>query len=112
MSLGILPLARRDVERLRQILSLQRRLLDKNLSPRARAALTHRSAFQEALTWLDIHGHAPEVLEHWQGFVEAADTFQAEPGEAGAPPPKRRRRRQRRRPADRRPQSHGDTEKK
>ena len=112
LSLGILPLARRGVERLRQILSLQRRLLDKNLSPRARAALTHRSAFQEALTWLDIHGHAPEVLEHWQGFVEAADTFQAEPGEAGAPPPNRRRRRRRRRPADRRPQSHGDTEKK
>ena len=36
LSLGLLPLARRDVERLRQILGLQRRLLDLHLSPRAR----------------------------------------------------------------------------
>ena len=36
-SLGMLPLARRDVERLRQILGLQRRLIDMNLSPRAQA---------------------------------------------------------------------------
>ena len=37
LSLGMLPLARRDVERLRQILGLQRRLLDTKLSPRAQA---------------------------------------------------------------------------
>jgi poly(A) polymerase len=98
-SLGMLPLARRDVERLRQILGLQRRLTDMNLSPRAKRALTHRGPFQEALTWLDIHGRAPEVLEHWKGFVEAAGTFEAETGEAAAPPPRRRRRRRRRRPA-------------
>ena len=73
-SLGMLPLARRDVERLGQILGLQRRLLDMNLSPRARRALTHRGPFQEALTWLDIHGQAPDVLEHWRGFIEAAGT--------------------------------------
>jgi poly(A) polymerase len=98
-SLGMLPLARRDVERLRQVLGLQRRLTDMNLSPRARRALTHRGPFQEALTWLDIHGRAPEVLEHWKGFIEAAGTFEAEAGEAGAPAPRRRRRRRRRRPA-------------
>jgi poly(A) polymerase len=96
-SLGMLPLARRDVERLRQVLGLQRRLIDMNLSPRAKRALTHRGPFQEALTWLDIHGRAPEVLEHWKGFIEAAGTFEAETGEAGAPPPRRRRRRRRRR---------------
>jgi poly(A) polymerase len=99
-SLGMLPLARRDVERLRQVLGLQRRLIDMNLSPRAKRALTHRGPFQEALTWLDIHGRAPEVLEHWKGFIEAAGTFEAEAGEAGSPPPRRRRRRRRRRPAD------------
>ena len=102
-SLGMLPLARRDVERLRQILGLQRRLTDMNLSPRARRALTHRGPFQEALTWLDIHGGAPEVLEHWKGFLEAAGTFAAEAGEPGAAPPRRRRRRRRRR----RPADHG-----
>ena len=100
-SLGMLPLARRDVERLRQVLGLQRRLTDMNLSPRARRALTHRGPFREALTWLDIHGDTPEVLEHWKGFIEAAGTFEAEAGEAGgAPPPRRRRRRRRRRPAN------------
>ena len=67
-ALGILPLARRDVERLRQVLGLQRRLSDMNLSPRATRALTHRGPFREALTWLDIHGGAPELLEHWRGI--------------------------------------------
>jgi poly(A) polymerase len=95
ISLGMLPLARRDVERLRQILGLQRRLMDMGLSPRAKRALMHRGPFREALTWLDVHGHAPEVLEHWKGFIEAAGAFE---GDAGQPehPPRRRRRRRRR----------------
>jgi poly(A) polymerase len=97
LSLGMLPLARRDVERLRQILGLQRRLLDMNLSPRARRALIHRGPFREALTWLDVHGNAPEVVEHWRGFIEAAGTFDDGQEAGEAPPPKRRRRRRRRR---------------
>jgi len=99
LSLGLLPLARRDVERLRHILSFQRRLTDIHLSPRARKALIHRGPFRESLTWLEIHGNAPETAEHWRGFVEAATTFEPE-GEAAAPtpaPPARRRRRRRRR---------------
>jgi poly(A) polymerase len=98
-SLGILPLARRDVERLRHILSLQRRLMDMSSSPRARRALMHRGLFQEALTWLEIHGHAPDVMEHWRGFVEAAETFEGDQTAAGSFPRRRRRRRRgRRRP--------------
>ena len=97
LSLGLLPLARRDVERLRQILSLQRRLVDMHLSPRARKALMHRGPFREALTWLEIHGQAPEVLEHWKGFIEAAKTFDPSEEPADAPPSARRRRRRRRR---------------
>jgi poly(A) polymerase len=100
LSLGLLPLARRDIERLRQILSLQRRLVDLHLSPRARRVLMHRGPFREALTWLEIHGQAPEVLEHWRGFIEAAKTFA--PGEESesveGPRPRRKRRRRRRRP--------------
>ena len=96
LSLGMLPLARRDVERLRQILSLQRRLVDTTLSPRARRALMFRGPFQEALTWLDIHGEAPELVEHWRGFIEAAGTFDGDPAPE-APAPARRRRRRRRR---------------
>jgi poly(A) polymerase len=95
ISLGMLPLARRDVERLRQILSLQRRLTDMSLSPRARRALMHRGPFREALTWLEIHGQVPDVLEHWRGFIEATGI---EPVAEEEPRPRRRRRRRRRPP--------------
>jgi hypothetical protein len=49
------------------------------------------------MTWLEIHGDAPEVLEHWRGFIEAAATFEGEAGEEPPPPAVRRRRRRRRR---------------
>jgi poly(A) polymerase len=97
LTLGLLPLARRDVERLRQVLGLQRRLTDMNLSARARRALMHRGPFREALTWLEIHGGEPEVLEHWRGFIEAAGAFEPRGENAdGSAPPRRRRRRRRR----------------
>src|SRR6185436_14338144 len=75
--LGDLPLARRDVERLRQIMSLQRRLRDLTASERAQRSLAHRGIFREALTWMEIHGDAPEVVEHWMGIID----------EGGAPEP-------------------------
>ena len=55
----------------------------------------HRGPFREALTWLEIHGQAPEALEHWRGFIEAAKTFEGD-DTAEAQPPRRRRRRRRR----------------
>jgi poly(A) polymerase len=94
LSLGMLPLARRDVERFRQILGLQRRLLDPRLSPRARRALMHRGPFREALAWLEIHGQVPEALEHWRGFIEATGVA-GDSEEQGLPRPRRRRRRRR-----------------
>ena len=100
--LGLLPLARRDVERLRQILSLQRRLIDPGLSSRARLALMHRGPFKEALTWLEIHGGAPEAVEGWRAFIAAAksggETVEPEGLPGGEQAPRRRRRRRRRRP--------------
>ena len=96
-SLGMLPLPRRDVERFRQILGLQRRLLDPRLSPRARLALMHRGPFREALAWLEIHGQAPEAVEHWRGFIEASSVVDGESEGSEAPPTRRRRRRRRRR---------------
>ena len=95
--LGDLPIARRDVDRLRQIVGLQRRLRDLSSSPRAQRALAHRHIFREALTWLDIHGDAADVVEHWKGLMAdgGADRDGAE-GEA-APFTRRRRRRRRRR---------------
>jgi poly(A) polymerase len=100
-TLGVLPLARRDLERLRQLLTLQRRLLDLQSSARAKRGLMHRASFEEALTWLELHGHAPDVLEHWRGFLEAAGPAEGE--EAPADPrrrPRRRRGRRRSRFAD------------
>jgi hypothetical protein len=93
VTLGRMQLPRRDVERLRQILSLQRRLTDLEASPRAKRALMHRGPFQEALTWLEIHGQAPDVLEHGKGFYEG--TVVPQEGLVEEPPDRRRRRRRR-----------------
>ena len=96
--LGELPLARRDIERLQHVLALQRKLRDLTASPRARRALVHRHVFRAALTWLEIHGGVPELLEQWQLILAdtAHDVPHVEPPE-GTPPPLRRRRRRRRR---------------
>ena len=91
VSMGLLPIARRDLERLRQILDLQLRLADMHGSPRARRALMHRSAFADALTWMDIHGQTPELLEHWRSEASSATPSSDEER------PRRRRRRARRR---------------
>ena len=94
--LGELPLARRDVERLSQILMLQRRMRDLAANPRAQTALTHRSIFREALTWLDVHGGAPPLVDHWNAVVGQHGQMAAEES-AGDHLPRRRRRRRRRR---------------
>ena len=97
--LGELPLARRDIERLRQILGLQRRLRDVAASPRAQRALAHRHIFRDALTWMEIHGGSAELVDHWKAVM--AEGGAAEAAAAGAaetePPPFRHRRRRRRR---------------
>jgi poly(A) polymerase len=103
LKIGMLPIARGDTERLRQILSLQARIADLEMSPRAKRALMHRGPFEDAMTWFEIHGHAPAVLEHWKGFIEALGDeakHPPEPGEGEAPAdgaPRRRRRGRRRR---------------
>ena len=95
--LGALPLARRDVERLRQILAIQRRLRDTSASPRTQHALAHRNIFREALTWFDIHGGAPEIVEKWKAIAAEAPV-EGEEGLTEVPEaaPRRRRRRRRR----------------
>jgi poly(A) polymerase len=97
--LGNLPLARRDVERLRQVLGLQRRLRDVTVSTRAQRAIAHRHIFRDALTWLEIHGRAPDLVEHWKTLApEPGTPTEAAPaGEGEEAQPFRRRRRRRRR---------------
>jgi len=101
LTLGLLPLARKDVERLRHLLAMQHRLRDPDLSARARRGLVHRSAFADALTWLEIHGDAPELVEQWRAQAAGA----AAPPDEGSEerPARRRRRRRRRRRSPRRP---------
>ena len=101
--LGDLPLARRDIERLRQIVTLQRRLKDLSVSPRAQRALAHRHIFRDALTWMEIHGGSPETVAHWNAVLAEVGPANALPADAvgegtspGAPPVERRRRRRRR----------------
>ncbi len=98
--LGELPLARRDVERLAQILALERRLLDVNSPVRVQRSLLHRAAFRDALTWIEIHRDVPDAVEHWQAVGvslarEAPLTPDSETPAAEATPPRRRRRRRR-----------------
>src|SRR5688500_13712317 len=101
---GILPLARRDVEFLRQILMQQRHLRAPHASPRHKRGIMHRTAFPAALMWLELHGNAPALVESWRTQytdASARDAVEA-PGDvplaADAPPRRRRRRRRRRRP--------------
>ncbi len=92
--LGSLPVARRDVERLRQITALAHRLLDVTAPGRVQHRLAHRPLIGDAVTWLAIHGERPEVVAHWRDRLGAARA------EAGSPQPSARARR-RRRPAGR-----------
>ena len=91
ITLGQLPVARKDIERIRQALVLQPRLLNAELAPRAQHALVQRGAFPDAMTWLEIHGTDREAFERWNALVSK----DGGPAPAG---PRRRRRRRRRGP--------------
>jgi hypothetical protein len=106
LKLGELPLARGDVDRLRQILSLQRRLRDTEAHPRARRSLVQRGIFREALVWLEIHGGAMDLVDDWRAFAtqmrnepgapEGPGESAGQPSTPGEAQPLRRRRRRRR----------------
>jgi poly(A) polymerase len=98
--LGLLPIARRDIERLQQILALQPRLVDLQAPARAQRALLHRAVLGEAITWLDVHGDRSDAVAHWRALLaESHDQPHApfdEPAGSPGPYPRRRRRRRRR----------------
>ena len=102
VELGVLPIARRDLERLQQIVAIQPKLVDIESPARAQRGLLHRSVFDDALTWLEIHGDRPDAVAHWRelkaqaaSHPHPANEASAEPG-AETPFPRRRRRRRRR----------------
>jgi hypothetical protein len=109
-SLGRLPLARKDMERIGHMLTMQSRLAEMEMHPRRQRGMAMRPSFTDALTWMDIHGDAPDVVDHWQQVIiemppdEERPVPERLPG--GHPPagverhdgrPSRRRRRGRRR---------------
>ena len=99
LSLGNLPVPRRDIERLRQILLLQPRLVDPRLPARAARGILTRECFPDALTWLRIHGGDPEAVARWEDLAAQG------PGQPRRRRPGRRRRgRRRRRPRTDEPQ--------
>jgi poly(A) polymerase len=96
IELGMLPIARRDIERLQQIIALQPRLLDLQAPQRAHRGLLHRAILDEAITWLEIHGERPDAVAYWRA-LRAEPTIAAESSStpASVPWPRRRRRRRR-----------------
>jgi poly(A) polymerase len=111
VELGMLPIARRDIERLQQILALQPRLLDIQAAQRTQRGLLHRAVLSEAITWLEIHGNNPDAVAHWRALQAEPQTHPVGVGDVGpdvaadAAFPRRRRRRRRRRGAPRVPGS-------
>ena len=99
VDLGMLPMPRRDVERLHQILTMQTRLMDLRAPFKAQRSLMHRHVFGDAMTWLEIHGERPEVLAHWRALEAEprAGTPLPDGNLAGIPLPAHNRRRRRRR---------------
>jgi poly(A) polymerase len=117
VSLGILPVAKKDVERLRHIVQMLPRLSDPALPPRAIRGIVHRPVFADALVWMEIFGESPEDVERWKhaahqhrsaaphahghgqphGHAHAAAEPEGAPAGEGEPPHRRRRRRRRRR---------------
>ncbi|MEZ5316411.1 MAG: polynucleotide adenylyltransferase PcnB [Vicinamibacterales bacterium] len=100
-SFGMLPIARRDLERLRHINQLLPRLADPNLPPRVARSIVNRPAFDDALTWLEVFSDSPELVTYWR--VAQRERGEQAPGPAGRsaegdrPAGRRRRRRRRRR---------------
>ena len=71
VSLGAMPIPRRDVDRLRQVLPMLPRLADPQLPPRVAKSLPHRPGFADAVTWMDVFGDDPAVVEPWKALREA-----------------------------------------
>jgi poly(A) polymerase len=110
VSLGMLPVARKELDRLRQITQLLPRLIEAALPPRVARSMHHRPAFPDTVVWLEIFGDAPEAVERWKHARSARQHHHQHqhhpPGTAPGPegagddaaqPGHRRRRRRRRR---------------
>lgn len=110
ISFGVLPVARRDLERLQHMRLMLPRLADPGLPQRIARSLVHRPAFPDALVWLEIGGESRDLVEQWRqthrtlaAETEATGGHTPDQHPAGADGlrPRRRRRRRRRRSGNR-----------
>jgi poly(A) polymerase len=105
VSFGALPVARKDLDRLRQLLQTLPRLTDPMLPPRVARGLPHRPSFLDAVTWLEVFGNDSSAVERWKAARAAATAHHQhhppahgeQPAPADAAGHQRRRRRRRRR---------------
>jgi poly(A) polymerase len=79
VSFGALPVARKDLDRLRQLMQTLPRLSDYSLPPRVARGLPHRPSFVDALTWLEVFGDEPEAVESWKAIKAALPPRPAHP---------------------------------
>ncbi len=92
---AVLPVARRDLDRLRLALLAQPRLREIHRSPRIKHLLAGRGYFEDALRWMEIHGglEDQELAAHWRGLdfsdVPPAAPAEGEPAEVASHPRRR-----------------------
>ena len=72
VSFGMLPVARKDLERLQHVMMVLPRLSDPDLPPRVARSIAGRPSFIDALTWLEVFGDDEELLERWRQLQEDA----------------------------------------
>jgi len=109
VSLGALPVARRDLERLHQVKRIVPRFTQPDLSPRLVRSLPQRPAFGDAVTWLEVLEENPDAAAPWKRLrpTKAARAGGSKSG-GGGPATKRRRRRRRRGGRRRTPDGSGE----
>ncbi|MGH9159753.1 MAG: hypothetical protein ACRD2X_07165, partial [Vicinamibacteraceae bacterium] len=101
-TLGLLPVSRRDVERLVQALDLQARLLQTDRPVRAQRGILHRGALGDAVTWLELHGNRPDVVAYWRELLAQRGRARPVDGTSSDDQDSRSHRRRRRRRGGRR----------
>jgi tRNA nucleotidyltransferase/poly(A) polymerase len=83
LNFGMLTLPRKDIDRLRHVLTTVPKLTDPNLPPRLLRGLPGRPSFHDAVTWLEIFGDAPEAVAHWKEVKARTPLPKAEPRRRG-----------------------------
>jgi len=66
VSFGVLPVAKKDIERLRHVRPMLPRLTTADLPPRVVRGMIHRPSFDDALTWMEVFGGDPDAIERWR----------------------------------------------